>query len=123
MPPTRKTVRSKSAKLTKTQLAARALTSAKLGALFHPNAATEHDLPFLGYARAVIIVTAAAKTDASNLPRTLAQLGVNGISFQKSVFKGVKAAGYEIGMDAIPNADDTKLSGAAKVIQNAPRQQ
>jgi hypothetical protein len=79
------------------------------------------DLPFLGHARAVSIVCECANTSASNLARSLAQLGVNGIPFQKCVFAAVEAAGYDIRIDDIPDSQDTTLFAAAAAIQTAAR--
>jgi len=79
------------------------------------------DLPVLGHARAVVIVTFCAKTTPANLSRTLAELGVDGISFQGCVFDGVRRAGYRIDIDDIPNSPDTKLIKLVSVIQNSPR--
>jgi|GEM_PF-4390053 hypothetical protein len=110
-----------SKRLSLAELKARALKPEKLLAPLHPSADAINDLPFLGQARAVVIVTAAANTSPSNLPRTLAQLGVNGISFQSSVFNGVNIAGYTIGLDAIPNSPSTTLLKVVGVIQNAPK--
>jgi hypothetical protein len=87
----------------------------------HPTAGAEQDLPFLGHPRAVVIVTMAANTSPTNLPRSLGQIGVNGISFQKSVFQGVVAAGYSINIDAIPDSPTSTLIQAVTVIQNAPK--
>jgi len=51
---------------------------------------TGHDV--LGHALAVVIVRACADTSPLNLPRTLAELGVNGNSFQVCVFNRVTKA-------------------------------
>jgi rhodanese-related sulfurtransferase len=75
--------------------------------------------PVLGHAKAIVIVCAAANTSPSNLARSLTQLGVNGIAFQKSVFDGVTKAGYTIKLDDIPNSPDTTLIQVVTVIQNA----
>jgi len=77
--------------------------------------------PFLGHARAVVKVCACANTSATNLPRTLAQLGVSGIPFQKCVFNAVEEAGYSINIDDIPNSPSTTLLQVVNVIQNAPK--
>jgi hypothetical protein len=108
-------------KWTRAQLEAKALPIRSVMAPMHPTAADVNDLPFLGHARAVVIVTTAAGTDATNLPRSLSQLGVNGPSFQKDVFDGVKHAGYKIGLDQIPDAPATTLIEAVNVIQQAPK--
>jgi hypothetical protein len=79
------------------------------------------DLPFLGHARAVVIVTFCAKTSPANLSRTLAELGVDGNSFQTCVFEGIRQAGYEMDVDKIPNRPDTKLIKGVSVIQSAPK--
>jgi hypothetical protein len=79
------------------------------------------DLPILGHARAVVIVAFCAKTTPANLSRTLAELGVDGISFQNCVFDGVGKAGYRIKIDDIPDGPDTKLIKVVSVIQNAAR--
>jgi hypothetical protein len=85
------------------------------------SAAARTDLPFLGHTRAVTIVCGCAGTTGSNLPRSLAQLGVNGISFQKCVFGEVEKAGYDIAIDDIPDSSDTTLIAVVAVIQNAKR--
>jgi hypothetical protein len=97
----------------------------KHATLLAPMAATgaPADPPFLGHPRAVVIVCAAANTSPTNLPRTLAQLGLNGIPFQKAVFKGVVVAGYTIKIDTIPNSPSTTLLQAVTVIQAAPLKQ
>jgi len=74
---------------------------------------------FLGYVRAVNIVCTAANTDARNLPRTLSELGVDGISFQGTVFNGICKAGYTIDIDSIPDAPTSTLLSVVAVIQNA----
>ncbi len=79
------------------------------------------DLPFLGHARAVVIVTFCAKTTPANLSRTLAELGVDGIAFQSCVFEGIRKAGYRMDIDDIPDSSDTTLIRVVFVIQNAPR--
>jgi hypothetical protein len=76
---------------------------------------------FLGHARAVLIVCKCANTVPANLPRTLAELGVNGIPFQQSVRTAVKAAGYAIGADDVPGAPGTRLVQVVTIIQNARR--
>ena len=106
---------------TQAQLEANALPVRSVMAPMHPAAADENGLPFLGHAQAVAIVTTAAKTDASNLPRSLSQLGVNGPSFQQDVFERVKHAGYKMGLDQIPDAPSTTLIAAVNVIQQAPK--
>ena len=75
----------------------------------------------LGHGTAVIIVCACANTGPLNLPRTLAELGVNGNAFQVCVFNGVRHAGYEIGLDDIPDSPTTTLIAAVKAIENAPK--
>jgi hypothetical protein len=77
--------------------------------------------PCLGHARAVVIACTCANTIPANLPRTLAELGVNGIPFQQCVRTGVKTAGYAIGADDIPSAPGTRLIHVVTVIQNAAR--
>src|SRR5260370_41570059 len=100
MPPKKKaSAPKKSKRWTRAQIEAKALPIRSVMAPMHPTAADVNDLPFLGHARAVVIVTTAAQTDATNLPRSLSQLGVNGPSFQQGVFDGVKHAGYKIGSD------------------------
>jgi hypothetical protein len=79
------------------------------------------DLPVLGHARAVVIVTFCAKTTPANLSRTRAEHGVDGISFQSCVFDGIRRAGYRMEVDDIPNGPDTKLIKVVSVIQNAAR--
>jgi len=121
MPPKKKTsAPKKSKKWTRTQLKTKALPISSVMAPMHPTSAVENDLPFLGHARSVVIVTTAAGTDASNLPRSLSQLGRNGPSFQQDVFEGVKHAGYKIVLDEIPDASSTLLIDAVNVIQQAP---
>lgn len=110
----------KSAKWSATKLAAGSISYDELLAPISSNA-PGGDLPVLGHARAVVIVTFCAKTTPANLSRTLAELGVDGISFQKCVFTGVRNAGYQIDIDDIPNSSDTKLIKVVSVIQNAPR--
>jgi hypothetical protein len=78
--------------------------------------------PYLGHARAVVIACTCANTIPANLPRTLAELGVNGIPFQQCVRTSVTTAGYAIGADDIPSAPGTRLIHVVTVIQNAPRQ-
>ena len=121
MPPKKTSVPKKSKKWTRAQIEAKALSIRSVMAPMHPTAADENDLPFLGHARAVVIVTTAAGTDATNLPRSLSQLGVNGPSFQQDVFDGVKHAGYSIGLDQVPDAPSTTLIEAVNVIQQAPK--
>lgn len=111
----------KTKKWTRGQLEAKSLPISSVMAPMHPTAGIENDLPFLGHARAVVIVTTAAGTDASNLPRSLSQLGRNGPSFQQDVFEGVKHVGYKIGLDQIPDAPSTLLIEAVNVIQQAPK--
>jgi hypothetical protein len=117
----KKTAAKKNARLRKwaaTELRAGALPQA---ALLGPMNADNQPDPFLGHARAVVIVCHCVPTSPSNLPRTLAQLGVNGIDFQKCVFTGVDLAGYSIALDDIPNAQTNTLLDVVAVIQNAPR--
>lgn len=75
----------------------------------------------LGHAAAVVIVCACANTSPLNLPRTLAELGVNGTSFQTCVFKRVTHLGYTIDMDDIPDSPSTMLISVVNAIENAPR--
>jgi hypothetical protein len=77
--------------------------------------------PFLGHARAVVIVCNCGNTSPVNLPRTLAELGVDGLPFQLCVTRAVRTAGYAIRIDDIPNAPETRLIQVVTVIQNAPR--
>jgi hypothetical protein len=114
MPP-----KKRSAKLTNAQLSELAMSHADLLAPMTPAAAVLD--PFLGHARAVVIVCACAGTSPTNLPRSLAQLGVNGIPFQKCVFNGVVQAGFTIAIDTIPNSSATTLLQVVSAIQNAPR--
>jgi hypothetical protein len=109
----------KSAKLTIKQLSEIAMSHADLIAPMTPPAAATD--PFLGHARAVVIVCACAGTSPTNLPRSLTQLGVNGVPFQKCVFNGVVQAGFTIAIDDIPNSPATTLLQAVTAIQNAPR--
>lgn len=83
--------------------------------------AVGQDLPYLGHARAVVIVCTCANTTPLNLSRTLAELGVDGIPFQQCVYGSVTYLGYVIEMDKIPDSPDTKLIQVVDVIQNAPR--
>lgn len=78
---------------------------------------------FLGHAAAVVIVCGCANTSPLNLPRTLQELGVDGVSFQGCVFNGVRRAGCTIDIDTIPDSPDTTLIEVVNVIQNAPRQE
>ena len=75
--------------------------------------------PTLGFARAVDIVCKAANSDQHNLSRTLSELGVDGISFQGTVFNGIARAGYTIAIDSIPDAPSSTLLSVAAVIENA----
>jgi hypothetical protein len=92
-------------------------------ALLEPKAALAlgQEPPFLGNDRAVEIACKCAATSAANLFRTLSQMGVNGIAFQQCVFGAVKAAGYSIGIDLIPDAPSSKLVDVVTVIQNAKK--
>jgi hypothetical protein len=107
-----------SKKLTKTQLKSMALPHDDLMALL---AAEDADEQFLGHARAIVIVCACAGTDPSNLPRTLTQLGVNGIAFQTCVFNVVTKAGFTIDINDIPDAGTSTLLDVVTAIQNAPK--
>jgi hypothetical protein len=75
----------------------------------------------LGHSRAVVIVCAAANTSPLNLPRTLAELGLNGTSFQTAVFNGVTNTGFRIRIDDISDAPSTTLIAAVNAIENAPK--
>ena len=77
--------------------------------------------PFLGHARAVVIACNCANTIPVNLPRTLAELGVDGLPFQQCVCRAVRTTGYAIRIDDIPNAPETRLIQVVTVIQNAQR--
>jgi hypothetical protein len=79
------------------------------------------DLPFLGHARAVVIVCNCANSAPSNLFRTLDQLGVNGLAFQQCVFGSITSIGYSIDVDAIPDAPSSTLINVVDAIQNAPK--
>ena len=79
------------------------------------------DLPFLGHARAVVIVCTCANTSPLNLSRTLAELGVDGLPFQQCVFGSVTSLGYSIRMDDIPDSPDTRLIDVVDVIQSASK--
>ena len=79
------------------------------------------DSPVLGHDRAVVIVCGCANTSPLNLARTLDELGVDGVAFQTCVFGGVRASGYTIEIDEIPDSGDTRLIDVVIVIQNAPR--
>jgi hypothetical protein len=75
----------------------------------------------LGHAAAVVIVCACANTSPLNLARTLAELGVDGVSFQGCVFNGVRRAGFTIDIDDIPDSSDTTLIEVVNIIQDASR--
>jgi hypothetical protein len=91
-------------------------------ALLAPMTATAAD-EVLGHARAVVIVCACAGTNRTNLPRTLGQLGVNGVAFQKCVFNAVQAAGFSVALTDIPNSPSTTLILAVSVVENAPKKE
>jgi hypothetical protein len=110
--------REKSPKLSQSVLLKRQMTHADLLEPLHADV-TGHEV--LGHAAAITIVCACANTSPLNLPRTLAELGVNGTSFQACVFNGVTNAGFQIGMDDIPDAPTTTLISAVIAIQNAPK--
>jgi hypothetical protein len=95
--------------------------TAKLALKAKAVGAPVQDLPFLGNDRAEEIVLGCANTVSDNLSRTLSQLGVNGVSFQRCVFGAIKKAGYIIGIDSIPNAPTSKLVDVSDVIQNAKK--
>ena len=127
-PTVKKSVRTGSPAKNKAPARSRLWTASELkkramgqGALLEPMNATNQPDPFLGNARSVVIVCHCAQTSPANLPRTLAQLGVNGIPFQKCVLTGVNQAGYSIDIDDIPNASSNTLLDVVTVIQNAPR--
>jgi hypothetical protein len=105
-------------KLSQAVLLKRQITHAKLLAPLHADV-TGQDV--LGHAAAITIVCACANTSPLNLPRTLAELGVNGTAFQACVFRGVTKAGYRIRMDDIPNSPSTTLISVVIAIQNAPK--
>jgi hypothetical protein len=73
----------------------------------------------LGYSRAVDIACASANTDHRNLSRTLSELGVEGVSFQGTVFNAIRDAGYTIDYDSIPDAPTSTLLSVVGVIENA----
>ncbi|HEY1985850.1 MAG TPA: hypothetical protein VGG85_10590 [Terracidiphilus sp.] len=75
----------------------------------------------LGYTRAQDIACESANTDRRNLSRTLDELGVNGISFQGTVFNAIGEAGYTIDIDSIPDSPSSTLLSVVAVIQNAKR--
>jgi hypothetical protein len=104
-------------KMTVAELKAKAMSHK---ALLAPMAAVA-DGEVLGHARAVVIVCACAGTNPTNLPRTLGQLGVNGVAFQKCVFNAVQTAGFDILLTDIPNSPSTTLIQVAAVIENAPK--
>lgn len=118
---TKKPALPKLKKLTAAQLKANAMPIDQVMAHSHPQAAAINDLPFLGFARAVVIVTHAAQTNVANLQRTLAQLGVNGPLFRARVAAGIAAAGYKFPAANIPSSPSTTLFQCASVIQNAPK--
>ena len=107
-----------SKKLSQRLLAARQMTHSRLLAPIHAEVTGQE---VLGHAAAVIIVCACANTSPLNLPRTLAELGVNGTSFQICVFNGVKKAGYKINIDDIPDSPSTTLIEVVNAIENAPK--
>ena len=106
-------------RMTAAELKARAMSHK---ALLAPMTATAAD-EVLGHARAVVIVCACAGTNPTNLPRTLGQLGVNGVAFQKCVFNAVQTAGFSIALTDIPNSPSTTLIVVVSVIENAPRKE
>lgn len=108
----------KNAKLTEAELAKGTMPHADIVELMSTGT-PDPKPPTLGHAKAIVIVCAAANTGPGNLPRTLSQLGVNGVAFKKSVFDGVGQAGYFIPFDQIPNAPTTALITVVTVIQNA----
>jgi len=108
----------KSPKLSQAILLKRQITHAKLLAPLHADVTGQE---VLGHAAAITIVCACANTSPLNLPRTLAELGVNGTSFQACVFNAVTNAGFQIDMDSIPDAPSTTLISAVITIQNAPK--
>ena len=108
----------KSKKLSQSVLLKRQTTHAALLEPLHADVTGQN---VLGHAAAITIVCACANTSPLNLPRTLAELGVNGTSFQACVFNGVTNAGYRIRMDDIPNAPSTTLISVVIAIQNAPK--
>ncbi len=114
MPKTKNT--SKSTNKTKKPPLATVLDHRNLIAPMH---ADVQDLPYLGHARAVVIVCTCANTSPLNLSRTLGELGVDGIPFQQCVYGSVTYLNYVIGMDQIPNSPETMLITVADVIQNA----
>ena len=77
----------------------------------------------LGHAAAIVIACACANTSPLNLPRTLQELGLDGISYQGCVFNAVRHAGCDINIDEIPNSPETTLIEVVNVIQNAPRRE
>lgn len=79
----------------------------------------EDEASTLGFSHAIDIVCAAANTDPRNLSRTLGDLGVDGVSFQGTVFNGIREAGYLIDIDSIPDAPTSTLFSVAGEIQNA----
>jgi hypothetical protein len=107
-------------KMSSTELSAKGLSHEELLQPMRSDVSGQ-DLPFLGHARGVVIVTFCARTSPANLSRTLAELGVDGISFQSCVFEGIRHAGYRMDIDKIPNSPDTKLITVVSVIQNAPK--
>ncbi len=83
-------------------------------------AALDGPTPFLGSSRAVTIALHCANTVLGNLPRTLTQLGLNGLLFQKCVVQSVRNAGFVIAPGAVPNAPADTLIDVVNAIQTAP---
>jgi hypothetical protein len=83
---------------------------------------TEDPKPsLLGVPHAIVIVCGAARTDPTNLERTLEELGRDGESFQRDVYSGVTKAGYYIEIDSIEHSGDTALSDVVVDIQSSPQ--
>src|SRR4051794_3861814 len=72
--------------------------------------------------RALTIACHCANTVLGNLPRTLGQLGVNGLQFQSCVAQSVRAARFVISPGAIPNGPANTLIEVVNAIQDAPAQ-
>jgi hypothetical protein len=108
----------KPAKLSATALRAGQMS---LTALLEPIRTAAAAQQVLGHAAAVTIVCGCANTSPLNLPRTLGELGVNGLSFQTCVFNGVTSAGFQISIDAIPNSSSTTLIAVVNAIEGAPQ--
>ncbi len=73
----------------------------------------------LGFVRAEQIVCKAANAVPQDLSRTLNDLGIDGKSFQGTVFNGICAAGYTFDIDSIPDGKADTLLAVVAAIQDA----